>query len=290
MVKNTAKTEWVDSLIRWNDFNPFSFFSNEQGIGHGERKLAWELGGTVKGKTCSFDILCRSNEKWEVKFVGDGDEILSSATGIHAYSSARHLVDAVIIKMSRLVPAIRSIDESAGQQITEFIDQHAGMILRGELSRGRLFGSKNCIGLLNAMFLVATFVKTVKTECQVKLSIGEDTFMIDTSTYSSIMKMVNHRKDDLTHNMQQNDELPFSINDELFDNPEKLIESFVSLLRPSLVFADLTGIAIVDPLGYELIDISSIDEFFEFNRITRCRPCFKRTSWIKTNEKNRTTV
>lgn len=257
----------------------------QKGVGPGEDRLAKLLGGRVMGGGESYDIIDSQGNKWEVKEPSGGlkGEIRPGTEGLAAVQVAFGRIKNVVSRIESVFGTkTRSRTASAAEQvmgpdvvkkISDFVVDEAPMLMKGEVSRGRMAALGEVLHLINAALGdhdehdVTKHVEMGDEETTVEKD-------VDLITYVKLGKVMDLDAKDL--NVSAGDMLRSTFNGLAFRNPDRFIEvNWERAALASVVFGHTSGVILVSQSGYRMIPKSDIDNVLIFNRITKGFPHFK---------------
>ena len=120
------------------------FESTVQGIGPGEKRLAYLLGANVAGANASFDIITRDGRTWEVKSNNCSNGIRMATTALRMYGESRRMIERVMTlirlftTLAMTEPLLFSSDMKLLKRIDSFLICDLASFDAGEIGVGRL--------------------------------------------------------------------------------------------------------------------------------------------------------
>ncbi len=265
------------------------YIPKQKGVGPGEERLAKLLGGKVMGGGESYDITDAEGNKWEVKEPSGGlkGEIRPGTEGLAAVQVAFGKIKNVVSRIESVFGnKTRSHTATAAEavvgpdvitKIKAFVDNEAPMLMKGEVSRGRMAALGEVLHLINAALGDQNAPDTVNAVTK-HVEMGDEETKIekdvDLSTYVKLGKVMKLDVKDL--NVTPGDMLRSTFNGLAFRNPDKFMEmSWEKAALASIVFGHTNGVILVSDTGYRIVPNPELDKVLVFNRITKGFPHFK---------------
>lgn len=260
----------------------------KSGIGPGERRLAKLLGGEVMGGGESYDVVDREGNKWEVKEPTGGlkGEIRPGTEGLAAvqvaFSKIKHVIeqiDGVFGSKKRVKTAAAAekvMDSATVKKIQEFVTSEAPMLMKGEVSKGRMAKLLEILHLISA---VLGDKEPSNDEAKPKhVEMGDEETKVekdvDLNTYVKLGKVMNLDAKDL--NVTPGDMLRSSFSGRAFRDPDAFMEkSWNKAALASDVFGHTSGVILVSDVSFRIVPRVELDKVLVFSRITKGFPHFK---------------
>lgn len=268
--------------------------SNKAGVGPGEARLAYEMGGTIMGGSVSHDIEDELGGKWEVKEphgTGVHGEIRTEAEGIAALEPNLNKMKNVARRIQTVFgagakpkaaqAARTTFDPSSFARINHFSDEDAPMILKGEVSQSRIDELYNVLVLINKQLgLSKKASKEDDTVSDKYVEIGDAESAVkkpvDLPTYVKVGKALKLDKEEMR--VSSNDVLMGTFDSRAFTDPDKFYQvTLKNAVLPSMVFGHTDGVVLVRNEGYLIIPRDELDTRMVFTRISKGKPYFKLT-------------
>lgn len=263
----------------------------QKGVGPGEERLAKILDGTVQGGGESYDIVDAKGRKWEVKEPSGGlrGEIRPGTEGLAAVQDAFSRIKNVVKRVENVF-GTKAMSRTAGAagammgpevigKITSFVTQEAPMLMKGEVSKGRMEALAEVLHLINAALRTeegddqpATASGTKHVEMgDTEHKVEQD---VDLNTYVKLGHVLKLGPKDL--GVTPGDVLRSTFNGLAFRNPDKFMETvWKQAAMASVVFGHTSGVILVAVTGYRIVPKADLDNVLVFNRITKGFPHFK---------------
>lgn len=267
------------------EVSKISYEPKQKGVGPGEDRLAKLLGGKVMGGGESYDIVDVEGNKWEVKEPSGGlkGEIRPGTEGLAAVQVAFGKIKNVVSRIDSVFSSktrhktTQAAEAVMGpdviQKIKAFIESEAPMLMKGEISRGRMAALGEVLHLINA-----ALGDEVPTDTTKHVEMGDEVTKVEQdvglTTYIKLGKVLDLDAKDL--NVSAGDMLRSTFNGLAFRNPDKFMEtSWEKAALASVVFGHTSGVILVSSGGYRIVPKAELDQVLVFNRITKGFPHFK---------------
>lgn len=268
--------------VKWTKGNPRQYHDGARHTGPGEEMLAWELGGATQGLSVSYDIVDGEGRKWEVKEPDSGNGIRPGIEGRKALVPIRRTLEEVCRQLSEgfdLIDfeALKMFAEGAPigvSEVASFIENDVPMIMAGEISAGRILGSKtNPVGLLQVLEFVRFMIGDAVKAPPRKMKLGKLTKTIDVGTYVHANRALGLSDDQIDASVQEL--FAGTFRHPAFRKPQAFIrEVWQNGITASSVFHGVEGVIVVNPREFMIIPRSELDVHFRFQRISKGDPRF----------------
>lgn len=261
-------------------------YAGSSGVGPGEYRLAAMMGGKVQGQKTPYDIVV-GNKKWEVKQPDSGRQI---RPGTHGMQAIAGVMQKLATMADQLESAFSGVDpdviaaafdadaEDKINKIKQFIEKDLPFIRKGEISSGRVFGSKQQKGLslVEVLGMISQLISQAQTNTgklrKVVKYAGKD-HEVDLSTYVDVGRIMNVPEEDI--DVDPRDVFPTLFKSEVFRDPVGFLEEYTNSITPKEVFGHTDGVILVKPDKFMIIPRDSLDEKLKFVRISQGVARFK---------------
>lgn len=254
------------------------------GIGPGEARLAWMMGGEVMGGSVSHDIEAGDGTAWEVK-EPKGGSIRAGTESTAASTGMRQSIENVTKRIARGIKSARKALDFRKfmavedyQKIVAFIEQDAPMIMKAEIPPERMKRLLDVMLIINSAMQGEVKDKGEDAGAQKYVELGDEEQHVKKDVDLATYIKVGQAADVPDEELKVSDKEMFAafFNTPAFRDPQTWFQkTWQEGVKASAVFGHCDGVILVSKDQYRVILKAQLDTEMPFLSLTQARAKFR---------------